>query len=364
MEKNNNDIVKVIHIVGKMDMGGQETFIMNLYRNIDRNKIQFDFIVHSKEKGYYDDEIEKLGGKIYRITPLSKNIFKHILELYKVLKVNNKYILHRHTCSSIIAIDLLVAKLAKIKKRIVHSHATKSSTHEVANKIFMFLMNKLATDKLACSNEAGKFLYGEKSKFKVIHNSIELEQFEFNEQTREEVRKEHKCKDKYVIGHVGRFDEAKNHKFILELMEQIVKKNSNVELWLIGDGELRKEIEEDAENKKIKQYIKFMGTQKNVNRLLMAMDVFIFPSIYEGLGIALIEAQCTGLNCVVSNQIPNEAIITNNVKKLDIKEEKEIWIKEILREPKEKRIIDMDEEKIRQYGINNLLKEMKDVYMN
>ena len=147
-------------------------------------------------------------------------------------------------------------------------------------------------------------------------------------------------------------------------MEQIVKKNSNVELWLIGDGELRKEIEEDAENKKIKQYIKFMGTQKNVNRLLMAMDVFIFPSIYEGLGIALIEAQCTGLNCVVSNQIPNEAIITNNVKKIDLKEEKEIWIKEILREPKEKRIIDMDEEKIRQYGINNLLKEMKDVYMN
>ena len=178
MEKNNNDIVKVIHIVGKMDMGGQETFIMNLYRNIDRNKIQFDFIVHSKEKGYYDDEIEKLGGKIYRITPLSKNIFKHILELYKVLKVNNKYILHRHTCSSIIAIDLLVAKLAKIKKRIVHSHATKSSTHEVANKMFMFLMNKLATDKLACSNEAGKFLYGEKNLNKItilipVYNEVD-----------------------------------------------------------------------------------------------------------------------------------------------------------------------------------------------
>lgn len=260
--KETNNLIRVLHIVGKMDMGGQETFIMNLYRKIDKDKIQFDFVVHSSERGYYDNEIEEMGGKIYRITSMSQNIIKHMKELYQILKKNKNYIVHRHTCSSIVAIDLLVARCAKIKKIIVHSHATQSSNHSKLNNLFRPLMNKLSTDRLACSKEAGEFLYGKKKKFSVINNAIEIKNFKFDINIRDRIRKEYNAGDKLVIGHVGRFDEVKNHKFIIELLEELTKKRKDIELWLIGDGKLRGEIEKKVKEKKLSNKVKFFRSKK------------------------------------------------------------------------------------------------------
>lgn len=355
-------MVRVLQISGNMNMGGQETFIMNVYRNIDRSKVQFDFVVHSKERGYYDDEIEKLGGRIYRITPMTRNIFKHCKELKSVIK-NGKYeIVHRHTSSSIVFIDLLIAKICGVKKRIAHSHSNKAQKSPVLNMVCRLFLNALATEKLACSLDAKNSLYGNIHNYKILYNAIEIDKFLFNETMREKIRKKNKCQNKFVIGHIGRFSPEKNHKFILELYNEILKDKSNVELWLIGDGQLKKNIIDRAKQMNLIDKIKFLGIVDNVCELLQGMDIFIFPSLYEGLGISLIEAQVSGLDCIASTNIQNEAIITNKVvcKDLDINE----WKKEICRKRNNERIIDKENEGIKKFSIENLKNEMTKIYLS
>lgn len=355
-------MIRVLHIVGNMNMGGQETFIMNLYRKIDTNKIQFDFVVHSKIRGYYDDEIENLGGKIYRITPMHKNLIKHCKELYKIFKSNKDYILHRHTCSSVIAIELFVAKIAGIKKIIVHSHSTRATNFKFLNILFKPFMNKLTNIKLACSESAGEFLFGKKQKFEIINNAIDVEKYIFNEKIRKSIREEYDATNKFIIGHVGRFDKAKNHRFILEIFEDILRKKDNSELWLIGDGVLKSEIEEIAKQKNIYQKIKFLGIKNNVNELMMGMDAFIFPSTYEGLGIVLIEAQTSGLVCTVSDRIQPEAIVTNHVNVLSLNDEIGKWSETILKTYKIERRKSIENKKIDDFKIENLVEKMEKIY--
>ena len=179
-------VKRILHIVGTMNMGGQETFIMNLYRKIDRSKIQFDFVVHSKEVQFYEKEIKELGGKIYKIDSMSKNIFLHMKNLYRIIKENNYHIIHRHTNSSIIWFDLLVAKIAKVRRIIVHSHSS-SSKYRIINKIFQGMMNMLTDVRLACSQEAGEWLYGKK-KFEIIPNGIDFEKYKFDLEKRKLLR--------------------------------------------------------------------------------------------------------------------------------------------------------------------------------
>ena len=355
-------MVRVLHISGNMNMGGQETFIMNMYRNIDKSKIQFDFVVHSQKKGYYDDEIEKLGGKIYRITPISKNIYKHCKELKNVIKEGNYNIVHRHTSSAIVFIDLLIAKICKVKKRIVHAHSNRTQKFSILNIICRPFLNYFATEKLACSIDAKNWLYGNIADYKILYNAIEIDKFIFKETIRKKIREDNNCQNKLVIGHVGRFSPEKNHKFILELYNEILKDKDNVELWLIGDGQLKKNIIDMAKQMNLIDKIRFFGIVDNVYELLQGMDIFIFPSLYEGLGISLIEAQASGLDCIASTNIQNEAIITNKVvcKDLNINE----WKEEICRKRDNKRIIDKENEKIKKFSIENLKNEMTKLYLS
>lgn len=322
-------MVRVLQISGNMNMGGQETFIMNVYRNVDRSKIQFDFVVHSKERGYYDDEIEKLGGRIYRITPMTKNIFKHCKELKNVIKKGKYEIVHRHTSSSIVFIDLLIAKICGVKKRIVHSH-NNLSKNVILHKIFRPFLNLLSTDKMACSIEAAKWLFGNKycKCAEVVNNGVELTKFLFDKEIRNLIRKKYDVEDNIIIGHVGRFDYQKNHNYILKIFSKVIEKNDKYRLWLVGEGAIKEEIKQKAKEENIEKYIKFFGIVDNVNELLQGMDIFVFPSIYEGLGISLVEAQISGLKCIVSENIQNEAIITNNVKMIKL-EQDNLWCKEI-----------------------------------
>lgn len=317
-------MIRVLHIVGIMDLAGQETFIMNLYRNIDRKKVQFDFVVHSDKRGYYDDEIEKLGGRIYRITPISKNIFKHMKELKQVVKENKYNIVHRHTASSIVFIDLLVAKKCGVKYRIVHSHNT-SSGKGIINKIFRTFLNYYSNYKFACSQDAGLWLYGKNRKFEIIKNGIDIEKFKFSKIIRDKIRKEYNIQDKFVVGNVARFNEQKNHIFLLEVFNEIQKKNENAILLLVGEGEKEIEIRKKIQELKIEKKVIILGVKNNINEILQAMDVFLFPSIFEGLPVALIEAQASGINIFASDTITKDVDVTETINYLNLNLSFKTW---------------------------------------
>lgn len=365
MKEKDTSVKRIVHMVGKMDMGGQETLIMNLYRNIDRTKVQFDFIVNTSEKGYYDEEIQQLGGNIYGICSLTTNLIKHCQQLKKILKENQYETIHRHTCSSVVAIDLLMAKLAGVKNRIVHSHANRTMRLPILNILCKPFMNQLATQKLACSKEAAIFLFGKKQakEVQIVKNSIPIDKFKFDESKRNEVRKKYNAEGKFIVGHVGRLDYAKNHAFMIEMFQELLKKEPNCQLWLIGSGPLENEIKEKVKQYGIEENVLLWGTRADINELIMGMDLFIFPSIYEGLGIALIEAQCSGIKCIASSNIQNEAIVTDNVEKIDTSNIQQ-WIQEIQKikhEEVNSRNIEFDE-RIKAYEINELVKHMYEIW--
>lgn len=355
---------KILHIVGTMQMGGQETFIMNIFRNIDREKYEFGFVVHSDEKAYYEDEVEKLGGKIYRIKSISKNPIKHAMQLRTIINQNNFEIMHRHTNTSIVFIDLLIGRLCRMKKVIVHSHSNVSSKFKTIHKIFRPLLNIFATEKLACSKEAGYWLYGKRQKFIIVPNSIDIDKFKYNEEKRMLIRKENNCLNKIVLGHIGRFDKIKNQTFLVDIFEKIVEKNKNVELWFLGNGEEKENIEKKCKEKNIIDSVKFFGTVKDTYNFLQGMDLFVFPSIKEGLGIALIEAQVAGLTCVVSDTIQKEAIISKNVIQLSIETKPEKWAEIILEEIEKSKNRKREIEKVvfKKYDIKELVSKIEEIY--
>lgn len=364
MEQKKRTQIKILHIVGQMNMGGQETFIMNVYRKIDREKFKFDFVVNSQDRGHYDDEIELLGGKIYRITPMSKNLLKHMIELRKIL-INNKYdVIHRHTCTAVVILDLLVAKICKVKKRIVHSHSNNISSNYLINSICKPFLNYFLNIRIACSIDAAKWLFGKKYKETIIiNNGIDLEKYKYSDEKRNQIRKELEIDNStIVIGHVGSFSTAKNHEFIVDVFKSYLEKNDNAILVLCGDGNLKREIESKVEFLKIKNKVKFLGVKENISEIYSIFDIFIFPSIYEGLGIVLIEAQISGLKCIVSSNIPNESIITENVKKLSINCNKDIWVEELINFKKNDRKINLNSENIKKFSIIRTVKELQEIY--
>jgi glycosyltransferase involved in cell wall biosynthesis len=312
-----------------MDRAGQETFIMNMYRHIDRTKIQFDFIVHTEEKCDYDDEITGLGGRIYRVPTKKQNLFKNLNEIRKIVRDGKYKIVHRHTEHAMILVDLLAAKCGGADTLITHSHST-STKHSLSHIMLRPLLNRITTLKIACSKPAGIWLFGRHSGFLTINNAIDAKAYSYNKTIRYELRRELGLDDKLVLGHIGRFTYAKNHEFLLEIFCEVLKINDQAVLMLIGDGELRKSIEKKALNLKVKEKIMFTGIIGNVNEYLQAIDVFVFPSIYEGLGIVAIEAQASGIPCIVSETLPEEISVTDLVSFLSLKESPKVWADKII----------------------------------
>lgn len=325
-------MIRVLHIVTKMNLGGLENMIMNYYRNIDRNKIQFDFLVQGKEKGKFDDEIIELGGKIFSVNRI--NYLKPYLyekEIYEFLVNHPEYkIVHSHI-NAFSKLSLAAAKKANVPNRIAHSHTSKLDFNlKNLYKNFMKMgINNYATIKLACSESAGKWLYGRKSKFTILNNAIDINRFIFNKEKRKVVRKQLGVTDSDILlGHVGRFSEEKNHKFLIKLFYEFQKNNNNSKLLLVGDGELRKKIEEQINELNLKDKIILVGNRKNVEDYYNAMDLFILPSLYEGLPLTVVEAQINGLICVTSkNAVTNEINITDRVIFISLDESIEKWSK-------------------------------------
>jgi glycosyltransferase involved in cell wall biosynthesis len=305
--------IRVLHVVGAMNRAGTETMLMNIYRNIDRKKFEFDFVSYSKEDAYYDKEIKELGGRVIKLTKTQS-----IKEIYTVLKKYGPYdAVHSHTLFHC-GIANIAAKLANVKIRIAHAHTTFNKSENFLRKAYIHSMRKLitvfSTHLLACSQEAGLFLYGAKgkedSKYTYFPNLIDYSKF-LKDPKREisEFKSEVGIENSLVVGHIGRFIESKNHLFLIEILQHLVSRNENVQLLLVGDGELRAQIENLAIEKGLMKNIKIVGGRDDIPTMLHSMDIFVFPSIYEGLGLVLLEAQACGLPCIVSKAIQPEANI-------------------------------------------------------
>lgn len=358
--------IKILHISGTMNIGGQETFIMNILRNIDKEKYQIDIVVHSNEKGFFDDEIKKLGGQIYCITPISKGVIKHCLDLAKVIKKGNYKIIHRHAATTVIWIEMLTAMLCRVKKRIVHSHSKSNDRNQFVHKLNKPLLNLFTNCRLACSREAGEFLFGEKSQFKIIPNGIKTSDFRYSLKKRKKIRDELKIDEKtLLIGHIGRFTYAKNHTFILKIFKELLNLNSNIKLLLVGHGELENNIKKQIEDMSLKEKIIILENRNDIGIIMSSLDTFVFPSIYEGLPVTLVEAQAAGLYCIISNTISNEVdIIPEIIKRLSINSSATVWAKEILKyhnknsREKYNNII-----KKSSFHINNTVKMLEEIYL-
>lgn len=319
--------IRILHILQRMEAGGTQALLMNIYRNMDRNKVQFDFLVEYSNKEFYDDEIISLGGKIYYTNVRRDfNILKFQKKLKEILETGEYNIVHVHTYS-IGYFCLSVAKKCGVKVRIAHSHnnETVKDFKYIPKLILQKLYTIHATDLFACSEEAGKYLFKNK-KFNVLKNAIDSEKFIYNETNRLKIRKELGIEDAFVVGHVGRLHAQKNHKFLLKIFKKIKEQQKNAKLLLIGNGPLEKEIKEEIYNLNLENDVIFLGNRKDMELIYMAMDVFVFPSLFEGLGIVAIEAQAAGLPVVCSDTLPTEVEITPNIKKLSLDDTIEKWV--------------------------------------
>ncbi len=330
--------IRVGHIIGKWLGGGVESVVMNYYRHIDRSKIQFDFICDSDSTNIPYEEIEKLGGRVILVPPYQK-VFKYIKELKKVFKENNYKIVHSHI-NTLSVFPLYAAKKAGVKVRIVHSHSTTNKKEKKKNLMKQVLrpLSKIyATDYFACSELAGRWLFGNKiydeGKVFILNNAIDVENFAYNEKIRKEKRKELKIKDStLVIGHIGRFVAQKNHTFLIDIFNEVHKKNKDSILLLVGQGPLMDEIKEKVNDLNLTKYVKFLGQRNDVNELYQAFDVFVLPSLYEGLPVVGVEAQASGLLCLLSDDMTKETKILDSTKFMSLNESANKWANKLLKE--------------------------------
>lgn len=329
---------RLLCIVSIMDAGGAETFLMKLYRNIDREKYQMDFAVSSNQEGIYNKEIESLGGRVFFIGTKLDGAFKNAINLYKLIKREKYDYVLKTSHLSVAAIDLLVAKLAGVKVRVYrssNSNATSSTTIEkISQKVFSFLPRVFANVKIAPSTEAAEYVFGKgcvrKGKAEILKNGLDLNTYCFNEIGREKIREEFSISDKFVVGHIGRFNKQKNHIFLIKIFKEIKKINTNAVLLLVGEGELKEEIKEQVKKEGIKNSVIFAGKRKDIPQLLSAMDVFVFPSFFEGMPNTVIEAQSTGLSCLISDSVTKEAKICKNVEYISLEQSPQEWAEKAL----------------------------------
>jgi len=330
-------MIRILHVLGRLDCGGAETLVMNWYRNINRDEIQFDFVIHTEEECYYSAEIRRLGGRIFSVPRYSGfNHANYITKWQIFFSDHPEYkIIHGHVRSTA-SIYLKIAKQMGLTT-ISHSHSVSNGIGISSFIKNMFQKNIRYTSDyfFACSESAGIWLFGKdackKDNFYVLKNAIDCDKYRFNSEIREQIRSDMNIERKFVVGHVGRFCSPKNHKFLLEVFKKVHQRNINSVLLLIGSGELENSIKNKTCDMGLSNFVKFLGNRSDVPDLLQGMDCFVFPSVFEGLGISLMEAQAAGLPCVISDKVPKEAFIAKSLKILSLKQKKEEWAESVLK---------------------------------
>lgn len=330
-------MIKILHVVSSLSIrSGVMSVLMNYYRNINKDKIQFEFCYYVDREDTYEEEINSLGGRVIKISRPSlsrsflielNNFFKQQSDTYLALHIHEVYL------------TFLFAPIAKrngIKNIITHSHATMYSDRKInalRNQILCMPLKKQANYYYSCSEAAGKFLYGQKyfeeGKVKVINNAIDCEKYKFKSKTRDDMREKLGLKDHLVIGNVGRFNEQKNHSFLIDIFYSMRQTKEKVILLLVGDGPLFQNIKDKVDKLNMSNDVIFLGRRKDISDILQAMDIFLLPSLYEGLPVVGVEAQASGLPIVLSDTITRE-IGLFNYKYIDLEKTPEYWAKEIL----------------------------------
>ena len=306
--------IRILQVVTHMERGGLESMLMNFYRHVDRSKVQFDFLVHRQERAAFDDEIEALGGRIYRLprlVPWSKSYLGALDQFFDGPPVYKIVHVHQDCLSSVI---LKVAARHNVPVRIAHSHsANQDKNLKYPIKLwYKRAIPKYATCLFACGKDAGDWMFGG-APYQIINNAIDTAAYAYAPAKRADVRQQLGLNDELVVGHVGRFNQPKNHPFLLEIFAALLKSEPNAVLLLVGGGDDMPKMQAKAQALGIAGHVRFLGVRSDVAELMQAMDVFVFPSLYEGLPVTMVEAQAAGLPCIISDKVPPECILTNGL---------------------------------------------------
>lgn len=364
-------MIRVLQYIGSLEMGGSQAFVMEIYRKIDKNKIQFDFITFPGERGVYYDEIRSLGGKIYECPKLrGYNIFSFLRWWSCFFKSHSEYrILHGHIRSTA-SLYMSVAKKYGVKC-IAHSHSS-SNGHGIkalVKNILQYPLRYIADYLFACSDKAGIWLYGEKAfngpKYGFIPNCIDIDSFRFSLDKRNDLRESyHISPDTFLIGHVGRFHEAKNHDFIIDVFNEVLKLKNDSKLILIGDGDNKAHIEEKVKEYGICDKVIFAGTHKDLSAYYSAMDLFLFPSLWEGLPISVVEAEASGVYILISNTVTDVVCLNHKLRRCSLKRSAVFWAKAalLLGKLKRSKILELDRERLETFDSVEVAKELERFY--
>lgn len=362
-----NNPIRVLQVIRQMNVGGAETFLMNTYRNIDREKVQFDFLVN--DTGFFDEEIKSLGGKIYYmdyITQIGQMEYKKKLKTF--FKEHSEYtIVHSHI-DQVSGIILKAAKESNIPNRISHSHNTRNTNSllgKMYKKYLQSKINKNATVLMACGEEAAKWLFKEKANEAIIvPNGIDLKRYKYDENIRKKIREElHIDENTIVCGHIGRFSKQKNHKFLIEIFKEYQNINSNSRLILVGDGQLRKQIEKQIKKQKLQESVMLLGKREDSENLYQVFDLLLFPSLFEGMSLVTLEAQAEGLPILCSDTIDRKTDITKTIEFMSLKKSANHWAKKIENMDKSRNIKNNEILSLTDYNISILAKKMEDKYI-
>ena len=333
-----NGPVRVLQVLGGTSLGGAESRVMDSYRHLDRSRIQFDFCVHSQEEGFFDKEIESLGGHIYRVPRFQVVNWLAYRKAWKDLfREHPGYVaVHGHMTSTA-SIYLPIAKAAGVPLTIAHARSA-GVDPGLKGAMTRFLrrnLGKKADVCLTCSRLAGEAVFGKKmveaGRVTTVPNAIDAREFAFSEKKREQKRSELGiCAQEFVIGHVGRFGHMKNHAFLLDVFAEICRKVPDSRLLLVGEGGLMDSVREKAASLGLSDRVIFTGNQAQVADFYMAMDFFVFPSIFEGLPGSVIEAQASGLRCLVSDSVTDEVLITPLAQARSLSDKASVWAQNVL----------------------------------
>lgn len=338
-----NENTQKVLVVSALGVGGVSTLMTNIQARLDRSQINFDYLVFHDERPYRADFVEGLGSKIYvaSVDYLKHQALRRVARMIKIAKIcrrNHIDILHYNADFSADLTNIIAAKIGGVKHVTMHAHnasfTVPGKSVQIMSKVLKPFIPLFVDDCWACSNLAGAFVFPKRilssKKYQMVPNGIELKKFDFDQQKRKRIRLENNADDKFIIGHAGRFVDQKNHDFLIDVFFHIQKKDPNVVLWLFGGGVLFDEIRQKAESLGIDEKIKFFGVKDNMYDMWQALDVFVMPSLHEGLPVAAIEAQASGLQCVFSDTITSEVDVSGNSVFLSLKSSAEVWADKVL----------------------------------
>lgn len=338
---------------------------MNYFRNMDRNKVKIDFIAPDVDENI-KKEIEEGKGHVYLIEGRKRNTFTYMKKLIQLIKKEQYDIVQAHGSSAILCLEMIAAKKAGCKIRIAHSRNTKAN-HKIADKLLRPIFYRTYTHGFACGEEAGKWLFGNR-KFEIINNGKNVEEYQFDYKIRKEMREKNGLDNKIVIGHVGNFNEQKNHNYLIDIFYELTKDNSDkYKLILLGNGRLKKDIEGKVKNLNLEDQVLFVGKTTEVGKWLQAMDIMVFPSKFEGFPNVLVEWQIAGLPCLISDKITDKVKLTNLVQFESIEKEAKKWAIRIKnmklenREANKKMLLTQIKEK--GFDIKENAKKLEEIYM-